>query len=56
VIRQAGSTPTVCFCAAGKGRAGVDSALVLRLVGVLPEAVFDDYVLSRGRGDHPGKG
>lgn len=46
VISEAESTPTVFFCAAGKDRTGVLSALVLRLAGVLPEAVIDDYLLS----------
>ena len=46
LISEAETAPTVFFCAAGKDRTGVLSALVLRLVGVEPEAVVDDYLLS----------
>jgi protein-tyrosine phosphatase len=46
LISEAETAPTVFFCAAGKDRTGVLSALVLRLVGVQPEAVVDDYLLS----------
>lgn len=46
LLSEAETTPTVFFCAAGKDRTGVLSALVLRLVGVTREAVVDDYLLS----------
>jgi protein-tyrosine phosphatase len=46
LISEAETSPTVFFCAAGKDRTGVLSALVLRLVGVEAEVVVDDYVLS----------
>ena len=46
VLCRADTTPTVFFCAAGKDRTGVLTALVLRLVGVEREAVVDDYLLS----------
>jgi protein-tyrosine phosphatase len=46
LISEAETAPTVFFCAAGKDRTGVLSALILRLVGVAPEAVVDDYLLS----------
>jgi protein tyrosine/serine phosphatase len=46
LISDAETAPTVFFCAAGKDRTGVLSALVLRLVGVQPEAVINDYLLS----------
>ncbi|HVL54083.1 MAG TPA: tyrosine-protein phosphatase [Vitreimonas sp.] len=38
--------PAVIGCAAGKDRTGVAVALVLAAVGVPPEVVVDDYVLS----------
>ena len=46
VLSEADEAPTVFFCAAGKDRTGVLTALVLRLVGVTREAVVDDYLLS----------
>jgi protein-tyrosine phosphatase len=46
LLSEAETLPTVFFCAAGKDRTGVLSALVLRLVGVRAEAVVDDYLLS----------
>jgi protein-tyrosine phosphatase len=46
LISEADKAPTVFFCAAGKDRTGVLSALVLRLVGVQPESVVQDYLLS----------
>lgn len=46
LLSEADTMPTVFFCAAGKDRTGVLSALVLRLVGVTREAVVDDYLLS----------
>lgn len=46
LLSEADTIPTVFFCAAGKDRTGVLSALVLRLVGVVPEGVVDDYLLS----------
>lgn len=46
LLSEADTAPTVFFCAAGKDRTGVLSALVLRLAGVEPQAVIDDYLLS----------
>lgn len=46
LISEAETAPMVFFCAAGKDRTGVLSALVLRLVGVEPDAVVADYLLS----------
>jgi protein-tyrosine phosphatase len=46
LLCEAETSPTVFFCAAGKDRTGVLSALVLRLVGVEPRAVVEDYLLS----------
>ena len=46
LLSEADAYPTVFFCAAGKDRTGVLSALVLCLVGVEPEGVVDDYLLS----------
>jgi protein-tyrosine phosphatase len=46
LLSEAETSPTVFFCAAGKDRTGVLSALVLRLVDVEPRAVVDDYLLS----------
>ena len=46
LISESETAPTVFFCAAGKDRTGVLTALVLRLVGVQPEVVVEDYLLS----------
>jgi protein tyrosine/serine phosphatase len=46
LLSDAATSPTVFFCAAGKDRTGVLSALVLRIAGVEAEAVVDDYLLS----------
>jgi protein-tyrosine phosphatase len=46
LISEAETVPTVFFCAAGKDRTGVLSALVLRLAGVTRAAVVEDYLLS----------
>ena len=43
LISESDTAPTVFFCAAGKDRTGVLTALVLRLAGVEPEAVVEDY-------------
>lgn len=41
---EPGSLPTVVHCTAGKDRAGFASALVLLLLGVPEETVFEDYL------------
>jgi protein-tyrosine phosphatase len=41
--------PLVFHCAAGKDRTGVLAALVLEIVGVEPEVIVDDYVLTASR-------
>jgi protein tyrosine/serine phosphatase len=45
------SYPLVFHCAAGKDRAGVLAALVLDLLGVEPEVIVEDYVLTESRMD-----
>jgi hypothetical protein len=46
LLGDAVTAPTVFFCAAGKDRTGVLSALVLRLARVTVESVIEDYFLS----------
>ncbi len=41
--------PLVFHCAAGKDRTGVLAALVLDIVGVEPEVIVADYVVTAGR-------
>ncbi len=43
---MSGSGPTVFHCSAGKDRAGVFSALLLRSLGVPRETVLQDYLLT----------
>jgi protein-tyrosine phosphatase len=38
--------PVLFHCAAGKDRTGYASALLLRLLGILPQTVMEDYLLS----------
>jgi protein-tyrosine phosphatase len=38
--------PVLFHCAAGKDRTGFAAALILRILGVPPEAVMEDYLLS----------
>ena len=42
-----GNVPIVVNCTAGKDRTGVAAALVLTVLGVQRDAVFDDYLLTR---------
>jgi protein-tyrosine phosphatase len=42
-----GDVPIVVNCTAGKDRTGVAAALVLSVLGVQRDAVFDDYLLTR---------
>ncbi|GAA2773345.1 tyrosine-protein phosphatase [Saccharopolyspora taberi] len=46
LLAEPGGLPAAFYCAAGKDRTGILSALVLRLVGVSAEAVVADYALS----------
>jgi protein-tyrosine phosphatase len=46
VLAEPGNLPAAFYCAAGKDRTGILSALVLRLVGVPDETVVADYALS----------
>jgi protein-tyrosine phosphatase len=41
-----GEVPLLFHCAAGKDRTGLTAALLLHLVGVADDDVFDDYALS----------
>jgi protein-tyrosine phosphatase len=43
--------PMVVHCAAGKDRTGVAIAVLLRAIGVSPEAVIADYLLTNEAGD-----
>lgn len=46
ILAEPGNLPAVFYCAAGKDRTGILSALILRLVGVPAETVVADYALS----------
>jgi len=46
LLADEGNFPLVFHCAAGKDRAGVAAALILRLLGVSDEIVLADYSLS----------
>lgn len=48
VVLDPGAGPVLFHCAAGKDRTGVLAALVLRLLGVAPEEIVADYLLSAG--------
>nr|MDT0663691.1 tyrosine-protein phosphatase [Micromonospora sp. DSM 115978] len=48
-VADAGRTPALFHCAAGKDRTGMLAALALDLVGVERQAVVDDYVLTNER-------
>jgi protein tyrosine/serine phosphatase len=45
-VAAAPEAPVVVHCFVGKDRTGIVSALLLRLAGVPPEAVAEDYALS----------
>jgi rhodanese-related sulfurtransferase len=49
VLGEPANYPLVFHCAAGKDRTGVLAALVLDLLGVAPEAIVDDYVITADR-------
>ena len=46
-VLEAEGEPVLWHCSAGKDRAGFASALMLRILGVPQEVVFEDYILSR---------
>jgi len=41
------SAPTLVYCAAGKDRTGVTTAVLLKLLGVADEEIVDDYAASK---------
>jgi protein-tyrosine phosphatase len=49
ILGEPDSYPLVFHCAAGKDRTGVLAALVLDLMGVAPEVIVDDYLITAGR-------
>ena len=49
LLATPGALPAAFYCAAGKDRTGVLAALLLDAVGVRPEAVVEDYRLSKER-------
>ncbi len=51
LVSDPGHLPLVFHCAAGKDRTGVLAALVLDLLGVEPEVIVADYVITAGRMD-----
>ncbi len=59
-LADAGNYPLVFHCAAGKDRTGVAAALILTALGVPPETILADYLLTndvweyRGGGDGGG--
>jgi protein tyrosine/serine phosphatase len=50
-VADPGGYPLVFHCAAGKDRTGLLAALVLDIVGVVREAIVEDYVLTATRLD-----
>ena len=46
LIRQPENLPVVVHCTAGKDRAGFASALILRVLGVPLEEVYEDFMLT----------
>ncbi len=46
MVTEDDALPQIFHCTAGKDRTGLASALLLRILGVPPETVFDDYELS----------
>jgi protein-tyrosine phosphatase len=46
-IADAGVEPVLFHCAAGKDRTGIVAALLLALLGVADDEVFDDYMLTQ---------
>jgi protein-tyrosine phosphatase len=51
MVADPDSYPLVFHCAAGKDRTGVLAALVLDILGVRPEVIVEDYVLTETRID-----
>jgi protein-tyrosine phosphatase len=49
LVTEPANLPLVFHCAAGKDRTGVLAALVLDIVGVDPEVIVDDYLITAGR-------
>ncbi len=49
VLAGPGNLPAVFHCAAGKDRTGVLAALVLDILGVAPEVIVADYLLTAAR-------
>jgi protein-tyrosine phosphatase len=49
LVAEPDHLPLVFHCAAGKDRTGVLAALVLDLLGVEPEVIVTDYVVTAGR-------
>jgi hypothetical protein len=49
LLTEAANLPLVFHCAAGKDRTGVLAALVLDIVGVDPDAIVADYLITAGR-------
>jgi protein-tyrosine phosphatase len=49
LLAEPANYPLVFHCAAGKDRTGVLAALVLDIVGVAPEVIVDDYLITAGR-------
>lgn len=49
LVATAEQLPLVFHCAAGKDRTGVLAALVLDILGVDPEVIVADYVITAGR-------
>jgi protein-tyrosine phosphatase len=49
LLAEPASLPLVFHCAAGKDRTGVLAALVLDILGVDPEVIVADYVITAGR-------
>jgi protein-tyrosine phosphatase len=50
VVLSAAGSPVLWNCAAGKDRTGFSSAILLRLLGVDQEIIFQDYLLSNRHG------
>ncbi len=49
LVSEPDSLPLVFHCAAGKDRTGVLAALILDIVGVDPEVIVADYLITAGR-------
>ncbi len=49
MLAEPANLPLVFHCAAGKDRTGVLAALVLDILGVAPEVIVADYLITAGR-------